>query len=283
MNEFNKKYFWHIVFVCLTIILLIIISIYKFLPSAAAEAEKNSRNTAINSFVKKWQDIYGTVDFKEQHLFQCMVYLHPQPMKYFKNFSTHKLSSEINWNHNYWMKKIFKGQFYKAVEELKPSKFYLNEGRTEPSLLLYELTFEDYIVKIVENYNLFFLTVDHKDYRSKKGISKQKVAQLLYSWINVPYCSADEVIEKFDLPDRLKEGDVFTNRSQPRIGMIRGWQDYVIGFISKENNICMMLFKAAAGRAQMGFLYDFNWLNKGLYKEDGKTLVGPPITRKEKK
>ncbi len=37
-----------------------------------------------------------------------------------------------------------------------------------------------------------------------------------------------------------------------------------------------MLFEAQKGRAAMGFNYDFNWLNKGLYMRDGKTLVDPP-------
>jgi hypothetical protein len=88
------------------------------------------------------------------------------------------------------------------------------------------------------------------------------------------------VIKAFRLPEHLKVGEVFTNRDRPEVAPIGSWEDHVIGFVSKQG-ICLMLFKADGGRAAPGLVPDFDWLNKGLLKEDGKTSAHPPRKQAE--
>lgn len=243
--------------------------------SLGAEAASSERQRKIDNIVAKWQGMYGPVDFGEKLLFECMVYLHPQPRTSFRAFGTSNLSRTITRLHQHWLERIFSGRFYESLKDLAPSGYYLNEGRTEASLLLYELVFEGKSVTVIENFNTFFVTVKPKDHISGQDVGKEAIARLLLTWTKLDYISMSEVAEGFRLSENLKFGDVFTNRTQPRISRIGDWKDHIVGFVSKEG-ICLMLFKADGRRAQLGFPYDFDWLNKGLYKKDGKTLLDPP-------
>jgi hypothetical protein len=158
---------------------------------------------------------------------------------------------------------------------LKPSKYYLNRGRNEPSLLRYEFEFEGQPVIMIENFNFFFFIVKPKAFSAEKPVSSQAVSDLISRWIKVRETNQVEVAQKFRLPSQLRVGDVFTNRSHPQLAMIKGGQDHVIGFISKEG-ICLMVPKAQKGRAAAGFHVDYNWVNRQIFEADGTTRMDHP-------
>jgi len=229
--------------------------------------------------VQKWQAQFGPVDFGENEMFYCMAYLHPQPKSAFKPLGDLKVAKRIQLDWGTWVGEFFKGRFADAVMEWRPSSYYLNQGRPEASLLLYEGIFDRYALTIAENYNVVFLTIVPTNGTPATGFTSREIATLMTNWLNVKYESADEAIREFSLPNVLTLGQVFTNKKYPQVGRIRSWQDYIVGFQSSEG-LCLMIFKAQAKRASGSFPYDYNWLNKWLYKSDGYTLLDPPRNEK---
>lgn len=244
-------------------------------PAIRGMMSREEMQPKIDAHVKKWQEMFGPVNFHDELLFDCMVYLHPQAKSSFQDFKDVKLANYITWNHERWRDTLFKDSFRAALEPLTPSKYYVNEGRSEASLLYWELEFSGSAITIQEAQRAFFLLIRPKDFNVENGIEGQWIAQLLFDWVQLKYKTTDEVIKAFRLPDRLKLGEVFTNCARPDVVPIISWENHVIGFVSKQG-ICLMLFKADGGRADAGFVPDFDWLNKGLLKQDGKTLAHPP-------
>jgi hypothetical protein len=243
--------------------------------AVGGETDRKDWQPQIDRAVKKWQEMFGPVNFREETLFESMLYVHPQPKRSFQDFRNEQLSAEVIWGREHWLDRIFKGSFHATLRDLRPSKYYVNEGRTETSLLYLEVEFGDSTVAIEENYNAFFLNIAPKNYNVQSGIGRDQLVRLLSEWIRLKYTSPAEIIKAFRFPERLTLGDVFTNSDRSRVGLINAWEDLVVGFIAKEG-ICIILFKADGERAQFGFPSDFNWLNRGLFRSDGKTLVDPP-------
>lgn len=225
--------------------------------------------------VQNWKSQFGPVDFAEPKMFRCMVYVQPQPKAAFTQLTTEKVSKRIPITLEIWAQEFFKGPLKEFVENWKPSRYYLNQGRLEPSLLMYEGSFEGYALTMLENYNVLFFTIAATNRSPSPGFAGREVLSILTNWLNIPDQSIDQFARRLSLPDSLSVGQVFTNRKQPEVGRIRDWRDYIIGFQSTEG-LCLMLFKAQAGRASGSFPHDFNWLNKGLFQSNQTTLVDPP-------
>ncbi len=243
--------------------------------TVGGELDQKEWQPQIDRIVKKWQEMFGPVNFRDETLFQSLLYVHPRPKQSFRDFRGEQLSREITRDHEHWRDRIFKGPFHAALMDVKPSKYYVNEGRTETSLLFSEVKFGESTVSIQESYNALFVNIAFNDYDVESGIGRDRLAHLLSAWIRLKYNSPEEVMKGFNLPEQLKLGTIFTNRDRPRVAEINAWEDYVVGFVTKHG-ICLILFKADGQRAQFGFPSDFDWLNRGLFKSDGVTLVDPP-------
>lgn len=230
--------------------------------------------TVINRAVQKWRIQFGTVDFAEQKMFRCMVYLQPQPKAAFTRFTTEVVSKTVQMDYASWARYLFKSPFQEFAIEWKPSRYYLNQGRLETSLLMYEGVFDGYALTMIENYNVLFFTIARTNGTPSLTFSGREVATILTNWLNVTN-RIEQFIHDFSLPDSLLPGQIFTNRKQPEIGLIRDWRDYIIGFQSTEG-LCLMIFKSQSPRMSASFPYDFNWLNKGLFQSNKITLVDPP-------
>lgn len=300
--------------------LLCCVSLRQPISAIGAEIETNQQKAS--RAIAKWQEMFGPIDLSKNDMFNCLISVHPQPKSAFLSFRVEQLSPGIVDHHQNWLVKHFKGPFFTALSNLPPSKYYMNEGRVEPSLLLYELEFSGNSVCIIESYQGFLLWIKPPDFDASVGIAPQFVGQVLFEWINlkkpawgesnapganltvigqglqvdpdrsfweedmenwyrptpdrftVPYASIDEILRTFKLPQRLKMGDVFTNRTRTIVASTRSWHEYVIGFVVKDG-LCLLIDKSVE-RTDMDFSYDYNWLNKGLFQADGKTLVDPP-------
>ena len=228
-----------------------------------------------NNLVNKWQTILGPVSFAEANLFSAMTCVQPQPVEAFRPFTTERMSEPYRLDFRSWLNELFTLKLRDTLKGLKPSKYYLNQGRNEPSLLLYEFEFEGQSVMMLENFNFFLFIVKTNDFSVGKLVSREAVSDLIFKWLNVRQTNQIDIAQAFRLPSQLRIGDVFTNRSQPHLALIRGGQDHVIGFISKEG-ICLMVPKAQEGRAAMGFHVDFNWVNRQMFEADGTTRMDHP-------
>jgi hypothetical protein len=205
-----------------------------------------------------------------------MVYLQPKPKAAFTPLTTEMVSKRIQMDYGTWVGYLFKGQFSAFASQWKPSGYYLNQGRLEPSLLIYEGSFDGYSLTMLENYNVLFFTIAKTNRAPSTGFSGREVASILTNWLSITNL---QVARDFSLPDSLALGEIFTNRKQPEIGTIRDWRDYILGFQSTEG-LCLMIFKAQSPRMSGSFPYDFNWLNKGLFQSNQTTLVDPPQNEK---
>lgn len=282
-------------------------------PPRPRTAEENQQ--AGERLRRNWETILGLKDFEQEERKHYLVAARPQPKKAFHRFQQERLSGGIKGHHQHWLWKHFKGPFYAALSNLPPSRYYLNEGRTEPSLLLYELKFEGCVVFISENFSSFFLCVQPPEFNKKEGVDSWWLGKILHEWVrlnqwkppppeppnelpdllgtvrwgsidersleerySVPYGSVDEILRPFKVPARLKLGDWFSNSTSSRARHMGNWLTDVTGFVSRHG-ICLVLFKRDPTGPRMDFPHDFNWLNKGLFKADGKTLVDPPKNR----
>src|SRR5262245_59368249 len=87
--------------------------------------------------VDKWQGIFGDkIDFSDEPLFDCMVYLGPQPISQFQDFGDKKLAGALVDRSSEWMEAFFKPEYRPDVRKSRPSKYYLPQGQ-EPGLLYY--------------------------------------------------------------------------------------------------------------------------------------------------
>lgn len=254
---------------------VLVIPGFSFLVNCAGQGLVGSNRSA-ETLYKKWRGIFGNVDFSDRMLFQRMVYLHPQQRNRFRKFENEILSKSIQTNHDQWVNRFFKGDLLRNIKGARPIGYYLNERRKEPSLLLFEVEFNNRKISLVENYNLVFLTVKPKNIETVKSISEEEVNLILTDWTNITVGREEDALKDFSLPEVLNNGYVFANNGGRRIQRIQDWRDDIVGFVTNRG-ICFMLFKIdpKAIRAERGLSYDFNWLNKGLFKEDGKTLLSP--------
>jgi hypothetical protein len=225
----------------------------------------------VERLVQEWQIQFGAVDFSQKPLFDRMVYLHPKPESAFEPFENEVLAPAIRLNHDGWMRRFFKGELLARLENLNPAGYYMNEGRTEPSLLLFKVRLDGYAVSIQENFNVVLLSLTPEDAPSPGNHRSAVVQQLLSEWTNVGPAREAGGITLFE------DGRAFANGPIHPIHQIRDWRQDVVGFVA-DQGICFLFFKVdpEAPRAAMGLPYDFDWLNKGLFHEDGTTLVSPP-------
>ncbi len=267
----------------------------------------------VEALVTNWQAQFGPIDFSTKQRLNWMLSVQPQPLSSFKAFDGEVLSPSITRHHQMWIRLIFKGTFLNALTNLGPSKYYLNEGRTESSLLYYELEFDGNRVSIQASYEAFLMTFRPRHFDATKGIDRETIGQVLFEWVNlnkrrppipqtiripgstnlisgdtdegdpftIPYTSLGELLDSFKLPPQLKVGDTFSNwtNAPPDIThYLNYWPAYVVGFVG-SNGISVILFKTYYGGPRIGRLYDRNWLKKGLFQADGKTLIDPPKHR----
>ena len=197
-----------------------------------------------------------------------MTYIHPKPENAFTLFRDETLSKEIIFEHNLWLFRFYREEFADHMQRVKPYAFCLNtKKKDEPSLLLYKTVFKGYKINILENYNAFMMSIKKDSYNYSKGINSDIIVDFLLEMLQINMRNKEDAIKMFNLPAKLKEGDVFTNSHKASISLIKDWKNYVIGFIGKDS-IYIILFKAYPERAQLGFPYDFDWLNKGLFSHE---------------
>jgi hypothetical protein len=244
------------------------------IPCAAAE-EEPGQSEMVQSCVTKWQAIYGPVPFKEPGLFSAVRYLNPQPDDNFTKFSSEILAETLLKDRERWIDNIFKDDLRKQLADAKPIAYYLNHGQNEPGLLGFKIQLADgRHATIVENYNAFCITIEWHN-AEQHEIKRGEVVAFLFRNTRLPYENMKDIEEKFALQESLPIGQTFTNTTQVNVALIKDWHDMVFGFVGKSG-VSFIFLKAAGGRAALGFPTDYNWINNGLYKADGITLVEPP-------
>jgi len=123
---------------------------------------------------------------------------------------------------------------------------------------------------MIENSNGILLRITPSEYDASTGLTADRLATTLLEIYRLPYASAEELISAFHLPESLSVGTIFSNGDpSKRLFFLDDWKSYVVGFISKED-ICVITFKTVPGSY---FRPNNAWLDKGLYKSDGETLV----------
>jgi hypothetical protein len=246
--------------------------------SVICGAEADISDRSMTNHVTAWQTIYGPIHFEESGLFVAMTYLQPQPDHKFTRFTTEILAKTLLSDSKRWMDIFFKGDLRMELAGSKPSAYYVNQGRNEPSLIRYESKLpEGRHVVVVENFSAVCITVAFNN-EERDGIMGSNVARFVFQNTRLPYGSVKEIEDAFSLPERMPVGETFANSKKTDVATIRDWNDMVFGFVGK-GGVSFLILKAVGERASFGLLTDFNWINNRLYKADGVTLIDAPRTQ----
>lgn len=234
-----------------------------------------TREEYTNAVVAKWTTMFGSVPFTQKHLYRCIHYVRPQPEAAFRPLTNEILSVPYKLDFRDWIGNLFKPPLHDALKDLKPTSYYLNEGRSEPSLFRYEFELEGYRVTLVENFTTFLLTIRPSGFVTNASLNRSLVSDVLHRWINVRQTSRVDVAQSFKLPLQIRTGDVFTNGEDSEPWRMRSGRDHVVGFLSKEG-ICLIVFKVQEVRAAMGLPTNYNWVNEQMFEADGTTRMDHP-------
>jgi hypothetical protein len=259
-------------------------------PAKGTVEKQQRREEAIRNAISGWQAIFGPVDFSKP-IFDCMIYLHPKPMKDFLPLTDKKLSSRLALEYRVlrrvWTDTFFKGSFRQAVVKIPATKYYLRSakvewGKTESDLLLYEGEYGDESIRIMESSNVCLLTIRPKDYQPNQGIDVNYLSKILFDRVRLAYPTQKELNQAFKLVGPARLGSLFINNHKidwRAIAGIDSWTDCVFLFVGNDG-VSLFLFKAQAGRAAAGFPYDLDWLKEKLDEKEG--VVGHESTTMQK-
>jgi hypothetical protein len=240
--------------------------------------QQKTRSEIIRAASEKWQALLGRVDFSEEPLFNSMAYIHPQPMANIKPFEGVVLSEALKMQHSFWLNVFFKDAVLDKLQKLSPNGYYLNEGRLEPSFLLFETTYEQKKITLLENGDLVLLTVKSDGYDPGIGLTKDFLEAFLEDCLRLEEGKDREVLSDFSLQSRMAEGFTFASGNAGDFLNYRDWQDQIVGFVGSRG-VSVILFKTdSKDKTRLGIQYDFNWLNQGLLKEGENTLIDQSVS-----
>ena len=266
-------------------VLIVIIAITYFLVSGACLADeappvdevarKEWRDTLIHSAVLKWQNIFGPVAFERQPLFDCMLYIHPQPFNEFTPIGDKRLAQGASFNHYHMMGLFFKGTLAKVASSANLTCYFLSkEGTYDLDLLLYEGHKSGLRMRIMESNSACLVVVRPQNYLPDKGIEADDIAKILFDGVELEYPTAEKIKEAYGLKGTAKLGSQFSDEhlSVEMAAGLSTWTKCVTVFVGKDG-LNIFLFKAFPGRSQIGLSVERNWLKDQLYESDGITCV----------
>ena len=110
---------------------------------------------------------------------------------------------------------FFQRDFHTQLKKTQPSRYYLNEGREEASLLMYELQFKNRSITILESYNMMFLMVKPNGYQANNGVDKMDVLRLLLDWTKIQSDQKHQIVRpESEIIKALEAQDVNIEKRQ---------------------------------------------------------------------
>ena len=267
---------------CLVLSQVILVSPSSLTAASAPKEEQQSLtisdevrdHPAIVRLFANWKEQFGPVQFERTEVFTGLRYLHPQPYAKYTLFTDEVLSQEASNHHSLWLTRFSSPRVAPIVQKAKPFAYLMSHDGKTPSLVQYRMEVDHRRIVTVENANVLFLQIQVRQEPAGQA-DGMEVAELLFDWLSIGYQSAKALKEKMSIPDRLRHGDSFTNAPGSRVELIGDWRNTIVGFLAPDA-LCILLFKADGQRAQHGFPPDCGWLNRNLFRADGKTWVDPP-------
>lgn len=227
----------------------------------AGDLSEGERDRIIADFSNAWKKYAGDIDFSGKFLFQRMLYLKPQPVEKFRKFENLQLSRSVALMHEMWLRRHFKGGLLKKLQNLRPSSYFLREGKYDESLLLYQTHFAGAEICLLENYTASLITFTPDGYDIAKGLNKEYLKQILSDWLNLD--DHTDSLEKLLRHQVYGRGIIFANKTgDSHVLPMTGWQDDITCFLT-ERGVSFLLFKVSPERAGMNIPADPGWLDKG--------------------
>jgi hypothetical protein len=225
-------------------------------------AQDNKTSKA--QLLAKWKSLFGDVDFNHVVLGDAMVYIGPQPDDSLDTFEGKKLEGWVRDRSQEWLNQFFKRPFHVKLDTIMPKKYYLPRKK-EAGFLRYEWSRRRYHFTVYESYNGYLFNIRNDSIANFPQQSAKQFAALMTGLFNLRSQSEPSVLEEFDLRERIAPGLIFTNVKNVNAGLIRDWQDYLVGFITRDS-ICIICFKSTGMRAEAGLRYVSDWLGKAIHQ-----------------
>lgn len=233
--------------------------------NGAKNSEDKERREAIHNAIREWQAIYGDVDFSTKPLFNTMTYIHPKPREDILPFWGVKLKENLKEKHRFWVNQLFEGDFNEMALGYPPVGYYLSESQNEPSYLLYEIMQNDNKITIIENGDLFLLSVEPDTYDQSVGVTEDFLIEFINKNLRLGE-SARGAISNISFQKHMPEGFVFFSENAGDFLNYPRWEDQIVGFVGKRG-VNIILFKTLARKSsRIQVKYDFDWLNNGLVR-----------------
>jgi hypothetical protein len=235
----------------------------------------------IQQAADRWEKVFGKLaplDAKkfDRGFFNAFYFINPQPESAFSDLDDKVLSPALLDQSQRWVD-IFlrKDKRPKPLSKQPPQKYYLPK-MYDGGLLLHEWKAGKYAFKMYESGNGMLLRILPSGHKPGDSFSAKELAAIIRDVLNVDYASAEKVIEGFKLPETVKPGEVFYNMRRPNDVLNAGeWKHFILGLVSRTD-VCLICYKSQGVRMAAGFDIDRFWLNRSLFKNDGKTIVEDP-------
>ncbi len=228
------------------------------------------------AFLRTCQSRFGFVPLDEGFLNCLRFHLDLQPDSALVPLTDERIAPDLLQDSARWMETFFQDRANPYAQGHKPSKYFLGK-KNQNSLLCYAWRDEDYDFQILESCSTVLLCVQplRKPLKTTQGVGGEQVATLLDRLVHLEKLPHKRpTLQQFRLPISLTKGTIFANAERLSDLPPPAWTTQITGFLS-ERAVCLLLLKAAEGRAAMDLPPDEYWLKADLFAKDGKTRIYP--------
>jgi len=221
--------------------------------------------TSKEQLITKWKSVFGEVDFSNPILFSAMVYIGPQPEDSLEVLAGKKIEPWVKSRGQEWFDQFMNDPFEPNLDSIKPKKYYLPR-KNEARFLYYEWNTKTYHFKMYESYNGILLNIKNDSVKNFTTQTAEQFASLMISILNLRSKTQNSFKDEFGIREAIAPGLIFTNVIGGELGVVRDWQDAVVGFVT-EKDINIICFKSSGMRAELSLPYVSDWLNSAIIDE----------------
>ncbi|MCG8448161.1 MAG: hypothetical protein MI725_01100 [Pirellulales bacterium] len=229
-------------------------------PFATSQNVIDSYEQKRAAMLKSWHELFGDqIDFTKKAFFNNMSAAGAKALTEFKELEGVKRTQWLKRSSDRWLRTFFKAAYF---PEIGPEKYYLQKAN-EPSVLFYHWQVGKLDLTMFESISAVLVEISLTNGDVLRP-SQKEFSMLMDRVFNIEL-SEEEIVNSFDLNGRLVEGAIVTNAPNLDDGkhFYYDWRKGIITFGSKHG-LCVLLLKAAPGRASPNLPQNPNWLKEGL-------------------
>ena len=175
------------------------------------------------------------------------------------------------------LSKFTKGELFTLTKEMKIKSYYLG-GDKELDSLLYAAENKNYSLEILENGNLFLLSVSINNAELKE---EKLIAKFVFYNLNLDYNDVSQVRKDFGVNEEISDGHIFTNGDSLVPQRPGNWKEKVVLFINAKKLYIVLLKKFGPHGSAPFFEPEYKWLDSKIRPKGPEDLVREEAARLE--